>query len=58
MAAGAEARSAVYLGASSPRAALVIVRGPAGARAIWEAEARVGLSDASPDFGMAVGIEF
>ena len=58
MAAGADAGSAVYLGAPSRRSALLVVRGPASRRTVWEVEARAGLSEASPDFGVAVGIGF
>lgn len=58
MGAGADAGSAVYLGAESRRSAVFLVRGPAGVRTIWEVEARAGLSEASPDFGVAVSVGF
>ncbi len=57
-AAGADAGSAVYAGLPSRASAVLLLRGGAGTRSAWEVEVRGGLSDASPDFGVAVGFGF
>jgi hypothetical protein len=58
MAAGADAGSAVASGLPSRRSAVLLVRGGAGRRTVWEVEARAGLSDASPDVGVAMSVGF
>lgn len=58
LAAGADAGTAVYTGLPSRRSAVLLVRGGAGRRSVWEVEARAGLSDASPDLGVAVSLGF
>jgi hypothetical protein len=58
IAAGADAGTAVASGLPSRRSALLIVRGAAGRRTVWEVEARAGLSDASPDVGVAMSVGF